>query len=114
MLQLVISDAEFLNRNVQSLAATSDGQLASLEELIRLLNREHHNDCLYATLLQPTPTVLVEDKEMPNVPASEISVLNQRQNAGGARLLWESTAGQWSVPMHEVITGQHMLTITVK
>jgi SpoIVB peptidase S55 len=113
-LELVVSDAEFLNRNVQSLAGTSDGQLASLEELIQLLNRERHNDRLYATLLQPTPTVLVEDKEMPNVPASEISVLNQRQNTGGARLLWESTAGQWSVPMHEVITGQHMLTITVK
>ena len=113
-LQLVISDAEFLNRNVQSLSATSQGQLASLEELIRLLNRERHNDCLYATLLQPTPTVLVEDKEMPNVPISAINVLNQRQNPGGARLLWQSTAGEWSVPMHQVITGQHMLTITVK
>jgi hypothetical protein len=113
-LELVISDAEFLNRNVQPVAASSQGQLASLEELIQLLNREHHNDRLYATLLQPTPTVLVEDKEMPNVPASAISVLDQRQNPGRARLLWESTAGQWSVPMHEVITGQRMLTITVK
>jgi SpoIVB peptidase S55 len=113
-LELVISDAEFLNRNVQPVAASSQGQLASLEELIQLLNREHHNDRLYATLLQPTPTVLVEDKEMPNVPASAISVLDQRQSPGRARLLWESTAGQWSVPMHEVITGQRMLTITVK
>lgn len=113
-LQLVISDAEFLNRNVQSLASTSQGQLTSLEQLIQLLNRERHNDCLYATLLQPTPTVFVEDKEMPNVPASAISVLDQRQTSDGARLLWQSTAGQWSVPMHQVITGQHMLTLTVK
>jgi hypothetical protein len=113
-LQLVISDAEFLNRNVQFLAASTQGQLNGLEELIRLVNRERHNDRLYATLLQSTPTVLVEDKEMPNVPASAISILNQRQNAGGARLLWQSTAGEWSVPMHEVITGQHMLNVTVK
>ena len=113
-LQLVISDAEFLNRNVQSLAATTQGQLTSLEQLIQLLNRERHNDRLYATLLQPTPTVFVEDKEMPNVPASAISVLDQRQSSAGARLLWQSTAGQWSVPMHQVITGQHMLTLTVK
>jgi len=113
-LQLVISDAEFLNRNVQSLASTSQGQLTSLEQLIQLLNRERHNDRLYATLLQPTPTVFVEDKEMPNVPASAISVLNQRQTSDGARLLWQSTAGQWSVAMHQVITGQHMLTLTVK
>jgi hypothetical protein len=113
-LELVISDAEFLNRNVQSLAASTQGQLPGLEEMIQLINRERHNDRLYATLLQPTPTVLVEDKEMPNIPASAINVLNQRQNPGGARLLWESTAGEWSVQMHQVIAGQDMLTITVK
>ncbi len=113
-LELVISDAEFLNRNVQSLAAGAQGQLPGLEEMIQLINRERHNDRLYATLLQPTPTVLVEDKEMPNIPASAINVLNQRQNPGGARLLWQSTAGEWSVQMHQVIAGQDMLTITVK
>ena len=113
-LQLVISDAAYLNRNVQSLAATSQGQLPGLEELIQLINRERHNDRLYAVLLQPTPTMLVEDKEMPNVPMSAISVLDQRQNPGNARLLLQSTAGEWSVEMHQVIAGQHMLTITVK
>lgn len=113
-LQLVVSDAAFLNRNVQSLAYTSQGQLPGLGELINLINRERHNDHLYATLLQPTPTMLVEDKELPNVPLSAINVLDQRQNPGSARLLWESTAGEWSVDMHEVIAGEHMLTITVK
>ena len=113
-LQLVVSDADYLNRNVQSLASTSQGQLPGLEELIKLVNRERRNDRLYASLLQSTPTMLVEDKELPNLPASELSVLNQRQNPGGARLLRESTAGEWSVDMHQVIAGQHMLTITVK
>jgi hypothetical protein len=113
-LQIVVSDADYLNRNVQSLASTSQGQLPGLEELIKLVNRERRNDRLYASLLQSTPTMLVEDKEMPNVPAAELSVLNQRQNAGGSRLLRESTAGEWSVDMHQVIAGQHMLTITVK
>jgi hypothetical protein len=113
-LQLMVSDADFLNRNVQSLASSSQGELPGLEELIKLVNRERNNDRLYATLLQSTPTMLVEDKEMPNLPASEINVLNQRQNPGGARLLRESTAGEWSVDMHQVIAGQHLLTITVK
>ncbi len=113
-LQIVLSDADFLNRNVQSLASSSQGQLPGLEELINLVNRERRNDRLYASLLQATPTMLVEDKELPNLPASELSVLNQRQNTGGARLLRESTAGEWSVDMHQVITGEHMLTITVK
>src|ERR1035437_220835 len=57
---------------------------------------------------------MVQDMEMPNIPLSAINVLNQRQNPGNARLLWQSTEGEWSVPMHQVITGQHILTITVK
>jgi hypothetical protein len=113
-LELVISDAAFLNRNVRFVTASSQGQLPGLEELIRLMNRERHNDRLYATLLQPTPTVLVEDKEMPNAPISAINVLDQRQNPGSARLLWQSTVGEWSVDMHQVIAGRRILTITVK
>jgi hypothetical protein len=113
-LQLLVSDAEALNRNVRSMTANSQAQLPGLEELIRLMNRERHNDHLYATLLQSTPTLLVEDKEMPNAPASEINVLDQRQNPGGTRVLYQSTAGEWSVDMHQVIAGEHRLTITVK
>jgi hypothetical protein len=113
-LQLLVSDADTLNRTVQSLALSSQAQLPGLEELIKLINRERHNDRLYATLLQPTPTLLVEDKEMPNAPVSEINVLDQRQNQSGARLLWQSKAGEWSVEMHQVIAGERTLPITVK
>src|ERR1700733_3481514 len=113
-LQLVISDAETVNRTVQSLASSSQGQLPGLEEVIKLMNREHQNDRLYATLLQPTPTLMVEDKIMPNAPASAINVLDQRQTPGGARLLYQSTAGEWSVEMHQVISGERTLTFTVK
>ncbi|HWG59102.1 MAG TPA: hypothetical protein VN661_08655 [Candidatus Acidoferrales bacterium] len=113
-LQLLVSDAETLNRNVQFLAANSAAQLPGLEELIRLINRERHNDRLYATLLQPTPTLLVQDKEMPNVPVSEISVLDQRRSPEGARVLYQSTAGEWSVEMHQVIAGEDTLTLTVQ
>jgi hypothetical protein len=114
MLQLLISDAETLNRTVQFLTFGSRAKLSGLEELINLMDRERPNDRLYATLLQPTPTLLVEDKEMPNAPISEINVLDQRQNPDGARVLWQSTAGEWSVEMHQVIAGERTLTITVK
>ena len=113
-LQLVVSDADTLNRNVHMLAVTSQGQLSGLEELIKLINRARQNDRLYATLFQPTPTLLIEDKEMPNAPISEINVLDQRQATGGARLLHQSKAGEWSVEMHQVIAGEHTLTITVR
>ncbi|HTU35134.1 MAG TPA: hypothetical protein VMF66_15130 [Candidatus Acidoferrum sp.] len=113
-LQLMVSDADWVNRNLEIVTATSDGQLPGLEELIRLVNRTRQNDRLYATLLQPTPTLLVEDKELPNAPVSEINILNQRQNPGDTHLLWQSTAGEWSVEMHQVISGEHALTITIK
>jgi hypothetical protein len=112
-LELVVSDADTVNRNVQSLSLGAQAQLPGLEELIKLINRERQNDRLYVTLLQPTPTLFVEDKEMPNAPVSEINVLDQRQNSG-ARLLHQSKAGEWSVEMHQVIAGEHTLTITVK
>lgn len=113
-LQLMVSDADWVNRNLELVTATSEGQLPGLEELIKLVNRTRQNDRLYATLLQPTPTLLVEDKEMPNAPISEINILNQQQNPGGTRLLWQSTVGEWSVEMHQVIAGEHSLTVTVK
>ena len=113
-LQLVVSDADFLNRAAQSFAAGPPGQLTGLEDLIRLVNRERRNDRLYATLIQPTPAIYVQDKEMPNAPTSMIYVLDQRQNPGNARVFWQSSEGEWSVDMQQVITGQRMLTITVK
>jgi hypothetical protein len=113
-LQLVISDAETVNRTVESATASSQGQLSGLEELIKLMNRDRENDRLYATLLQPTVTLLVEDKIMPNVPTSEISVMNHRQNNGAVRVSNQSTAGEWSVEMHQVISGERTLPVTVK
>ena len=110
----MISDAETVNRTMESAAASSLGQLSGLEELIQLMNRERDNDRLYATLLQPTATLLVENKIMPNAPMSEISVMNQRQNNGAVRVSNQSTAGEWSVEMHQVISGERTLSVTVK
>jgi hypothetical protein len=111
-LELVICDSDTLNRLTQGYAGPS--QLTGLDQLIALLNRERRNDRLYAALLQPTPTLLVEDKQLPNVPLSEINIMNQRRNPGGSTLLWHSLAGEWSTPMNQVIVGQRMQVITVK
>jgi len=111
-MKLVVCDGDTLNRT--SLMFGMGQQFSGLDELVAVLNRERHNDRLYAALMQPSPTLLVEDKELPNVPLSEINILSQRQYTGGARLLNESAAGEWSVPMNQVISGEHSLTITVK
>jgi hypothetical protein len=78
------------------------------------MNRERRNSRLYVSLVQPTPTLLVEEKELPNAPISQINVLDQRRTQGSSLLLRESTAGEWSIPLNQVIAGQYTLTVTVK
>ena len=113
-LQLLVSDAESLNRMRELFPGQEEGKLQGLDELIRILNRERQNDRLYVTLWENAPTLLVEDKELPNVPASEINVLDQRRMPGGAQLMYQSEIGEHSVPMTQVITGQQYLSVTVK
>jgi hypothetical protein len=112
-LHLLVSDAGTLDRIEQYFPFGPRGRLGGLEELIGLLNQERRNDRLYVALLQSSPTMLVEDKRLPNVPLSEINVLGQR-DPGRTTVLWQSEMGERSVPMHEVITGHQLLTITVK
>jgi hypothetical protein len=113
-LRILVSDSETLNRMGRFFTFGPQSRLAGLEQLITLLNRERRNNRLYVTLLQPTPTLLVEDKELPNAPLSQINVLDQRRAPGSSLLLRESVAGEWSLPMNQVITGQYLLTIQVR
>ncbi len=111
-LRVQVSDSDSLNRLANLF--TAQGRLGGLEQLITLLNRERHNNPLYVTFMKPTPTLMVEDKELPNAPLSEINVMDQRRLPGNSVLLRESSAGEWSVPMDEVIAGSASVLIKVK
>ena len=113
-LQILISDAEVLDRARQPFPGASQSQLHGLDELIRTINRERQNDRLYVTLLENSPTLLVEDKELPNIPASQMNVLDSGRAPGGPRMLFQSVIGENSVEMNEVISGEHFLSITIK
>lgn len=111
-LRVQVSDADSLNRIPNLVAA--QGRLGGLDQLISLLNRERRNNQIYVTLLKPTPTLLVEDKELPDAPLSQINVLDQKRLPGNSALLRESTAGEWSVPMDEIIAGSTSVFIKIK
>jgi len=111
-LRVQVSDSDSLNRTANQVAA--QGRLGGLDQLISLLNKERRNNRLYVTLLKPTPTLLVEDKELPDAPLSQINVLDQRRLPGNSSLLRESTAGEWSLPMDEIIAGSASVFINVK
>jgi hypothetical protein len=113
-LRILVSDADALNRLSRVFVANPRSRLAGLGQLITLLNRERRNSSVYISLLQPSPTLLLEDKELPNAPLSQINVLDQRRASGNSLLLRESVVGEWSTPMNQVITGQQTITITVR
>ncbi|MGO9640823.1 MAG: hypothetical protein ACLP1Y_05915 [Candidatus Acidiferrales bacterium] len=112
-MQVLVSDAGTLDRRTAPFGAAVMGRLTGLEQLIALLNRARRNDRLYVALLDANPTLLVQDKVMPNAPLSEINVIDGRPGQGAGLLLHDSAAGEWSVPMDEVITGYATVAIHI-
>src|SRR5437660_2178730 len=100
MLRVLVSDADWLNRASRGFAfgGASTGP-EGLDQLIGLLNRERHNDRLYVGLFAPSPTMLWDDKEMPNVPLSQINIVDGRPGPGSVQILRESLASEMSVAM---------------
>jgi hypothetical protein len=56
----------------------------------------------------------VQDKVMPNVPASEINLLDQRGGPASSVVVRESAAGEWSLPLDQIVQGSSSLTIQIK
>jgi hypothetical protein len=110
-LRVLVSDSNSLNRVPNLLA--SQGRLGSLEQLITLLNRTRRNDQLYVTLLKAAPTLIVEDKELPGAPLSQLNILNQTLPTDSA-LLRETSLGEWSVQLDQAIAGTASVTIKVQ
>jgi hypothetical protein len=109
-LRVLVSDSDALNR-VSNLL-TAQGRLGGLDQLISLLNRSRRNNRVYVSLLKPTPTLVVEDKELPAAPLSQINVLNRTLPANSA-VLRESALGEWSLPMDEVVDGSASVLIRI-
>lgn len=111
-MQILASDSATLNR--MNFVSGSQAHLQSLEQLISVLNRERRNNRLYVTLLDPSPTMVVQDKVMPNVPVSQINLLDQRGGAASSLVVRESAAGEWSVPLDQIVQGSTTITIQIK
>ena len=111
-MQIMASDSTLLNR--MNFVSGSQSRLESLEQLISVLNRERRNNRLYVTLLDAAPTVVVQDKVMPNVPASQINLLDSRGGPASSMVVRESSAGEWSVPLDQVVQGSTTISIQIK
>jgi len=114
MLRVLVSDADMFNRASRGFAAGGAGGSAGLDQLIALLNRERRNDRLYVGLFVPSPTMFWDDKELPNVPLSEINVVDGRPAPGSVQLLRESLASESSVLLGGPVAGVISLNLQIR
>ncbi|HET8925805.1 MAG TPA: hypothetical protein VFN26_22670 [Candidatus Acidoferrum sp.] len=114
-LRVLVSDADLLNRASRGFAFAGAGSgPTGLDQLIALLNRERRNDRLYVGLFAPTPTLLWDDKELPNIPLSQINIVDGRPTPGSVQVLRESLASEASIPLGGPVSGVISLNLQVR
>jgi hypothetical protein len=117
VLRVLVCDADWLNRASRGFAFLGSGGPGGpegLDQLIALLNRERRNDRLYVGLFAPSPTMLWDDKELPNVPLSQIAIVDGKPGPGSVQVLRESLASESSVGMGGPVGGVISLNLPVR
>ena len=114
MLRVMVTDGDLLNRASRGFQLSASGGPPGLDQLIVLLNRERRNDRLYVGLFMPSPTILWDDKELPNAPLSQINVIDGRPAPGTVQVLRESLASESSVQLSGPVTGIVSLNLQIR
>jgi hypothetical protein len=111
--KIVVSDADTLNR-MQSAAGLAAHNL-DISQTVSLINQERSNNQLYVSLVEARPTVFLEDKTLPALPASVMNVMQTGRTASRHYISSsESAIEQGSIPFDFVVNGSYTLKITVK
>ena len=114
-LRVLVSDADLLTRASRGFAFAGAGSgPTGLDQLIALLNRERRNDRLYVGLFVPAPTLLWEDKELPNIPLSQINIIDGRPTPGSVQVLRESLASEAFIPLGGPVSGIISLNLQIR
>ena len=112
-LHILVSDGDTLDK-VRG-AAPQPGRSLGLASTIAMLNREHVNNRVYASLLQSDPEAVVADKVMPTLPLSVMNVMEGMKGTQEMVVQGESSVGEASTPpLDFVVSGGRLLTITIK
>ncbi len=113
-LRILVTDGDTLNRASRGFAFGGSSGPSGLDQLIGVLNRERRNDRLYVGLFMPSPSILWEDKELPNIPLSQINVIDGRPAPGSVQVLRESLASESSVPLGGPVSGVISLNLQIR
>ena len=117
-LRVLVSDADWMNRasrgfNFGGMPGGAAGP-EGLDQLIALINRERHNDRLYVGLFVPAPTMVWDDKELPNVPLSQINIIDGLPAPGSVQVLRESLASESSIVLGGPVSGLISLNLQIR
>jgi hypothetical protein len=117
-LRVLVSDADWMNRASRgfSFGMIPGGAVGpeGLDQLIALMNRDRRNDRLYVGLFVPAPTMVWDDKELPNVPISQISIIDGRPAPGTVQVLRESLASESSIVLGGPVAGLISLNLQIR
>ena len=117
-LRVLVSDAEWMNRASRGFGfgMIPGGAMGpeGLDQLIALINRERRNDRLYVGVFVPAPTMVWDDKELPNVPLSEISIIDGRPAPGSVQVLRESLASESAIALSGPVVGLISLNLQIR
>jgi len=114
MLRVMVTDGDLLNRASRGFQFSGSSGPPGLDQLIALINRERRNDRLYVGLFMPSPTILWDDKELPNAPLSQINVIDGRPAPGTVQVLRESLASESSVQLTGPVSGVVSLNLQIR
>jgi hypothetical protein len=90
------------------------GQVRTLDQLIRIINKGRKNNRLYVRLLRQDAGAVVNGESLPALPPSVQAVMDSDRNGGGVTPLRNAASGEREVAIGCAVSGSRTLTITVQ
>jgi hypothetical protein len=121
-MRLIVSDGAVLDR-LTGVGSTPAGIFVltnavkrpeSLEDTISGMNRVRANDRIYAAWLEHAPQAVVDGAALTGVPLSVANMLEPLRATHGVEMNSESVLEAASLDAHAALSGQQVLTITVR
>ena len=111
-LRILVSDGDTLDR----MRRVNDASALRLDlgSTIALLNKQHANNQLYVSMLEPHPQAIIEDKVMPAMPASIMNVMDGMRGTQDMTVTGESSVSEASVPLDYVVSGSQIISVDIK
>jgi len=111
-LSLQVTDGARLAQAEQRETRTSNQQ-RSVDQMIRLLNKNRRNNTLYVKLLGSDAGAVVNGELLSSLPPSVLGVLEGDRNGGSFNPVHSATMAEWEMPTEHLVNGSRTITITV-